>query len=107
MLFIAHDLSMVKYISDRVAVMFRGKVVELGKPDNVYNKPIHIYTKSLISAVPIPDPEFVYDEKIEIDDLYLRSPIGNISELKKVEENSGLIEYEPGHFVEKDYLNMK
>lgn len=49
----------------------------------MYNKPIHIYTKSLISAVPIPDPEFVYDEKIEIDDSYLRSPIGDISELKK------------------------
>lgn len=42
MIFIAHDLSMVKYISDRVAVMFRGKIVKLGKPDNVYNKHLYI-----------------------------------------------------------------
>lgn len=64
MIFIAHDLSMVKYISDRVAVLFRGKIVELGTPDKVYSNPAHIYTKSLISAVPIiPDPEYVRAEK--------------------------------------------
>ncbi|MGJ5712342.1 ABC transporter ATP-binding protein [Staphylococcus auricularis] len=56
-LFIAHDLSMVKYISDRIAVMNQGKIVELGSADEIYNHPLHDYTKSLLSAVPQPDPE--------------------------------------------------
>ena len=103
MIFIAHDLSMVKYISDRVAVMFRGKIVELGTPDEVYNNPLHIYTKSLLSAVPIPDPEFVRSEKIIMDEKYLRSPVGLQSELNNIEENSGLIKINDNHYVEKNY----
>ena len=55
-LFIAHDLSMVKYISDRIAVMYRGRIVEMGSADCVYNNPQHPYTKSLLSAIPLPDP---------------------------------------------------
>lgn len=106
MIFIAHDLSMVKYISDRVAVMFRGKIVELGSPDEVYNNPQHIYTKSLISAVPIPDPEYVKSEKIVMDEKYLRSPIGTMSELKNIEENSGLIKLNDNHYVEKNYNKL-
>lgn len=55
-LFIAHDLSMIKYISDRIAVMYAGKILEIGIAKEIYQNPIHPYTKSLLSAVPIPDP---------------------------------------------------
>lgn len=55
-LFIAHDLSMVKYISDRIAVMNRGKIVEIGDADEIYYNPVHPYTKSLLTAIPQPSP---------------------------------------------------
>lgn len=55
-IFIAHDLSMVKYISDRIAVMHCGRIVEMGSSDNIYNNAVHPYTKSLLSAVPQPNP---------------------------------------------------
>ena len=57
-LFIAHDLSMVKYISNRIAIMHRGQLVEVGDAEEIYANPLHPYTKSLLSAIPLPDPNY-------------------------------------------------
>ncbi|MFC4653373.1 ABC transporter ATP-binding protein [Lactococcus nasutitermitis] len=88
-LFIAHDLSMVKYISDRIGVMHWGKILEIGSADQVYNHSIHPYTKSLLSSIPSPDPIFerqrtpiVYDPTAETD--------GQVREMREIL---------PGHFV--------
>ncbi len=67
-LFIAHDLSMVKYISDRIGVMYFGKLVELADSDELYKNPLHPYTKSLLSAIPLPDPDYERNrQRVEYD----------------------------------------
>ena len=88
-LFIAHDLSMVKYISDRIGVMHWGKMLEIGTSDDVYNDPIHPYTKSLLSAIPEPDPDF---EKNRIHVDYDPS-------MEQDGQERQMREITPGHFV--------
>jgi ABC-type oligopeptide transport system ATPase subunit len=56
-IFIAHDLSVIRHISDRIAVMFKGEIVEIGEAENIYQQPQHAYSRTLLAAVPRPDPE--------------------------------------------------
>lgn len=89
-LFIAHDLSMVKYISDRIGVMHKGKLVELASSDDLYENPLHPYTKSLLSAIPLPDPDYEKTRKrIKYDP--------NIHDYST--ENPLWVEIRPGHFI--------
>lgn len=88
-LFIAHDLSMVKYISDRIAVMHDGRIVELADSDTVYNRPLHPYTKSLLSAIPEPDP----------DTERTRVPIPYDAAKFEGTVPREMVEIVPGHFV--------
>ena len=67
-LFIAHDLSVVRFISDRIAVIYKGRIVELAEAEELFHHPLHPYTKALLSAVPIPDPEIEKKKKLLIYD---------------------------------------
>ena len=85
-LFIAHDLSVVRFISDRVGVMLKGRLVELGPTEELFNNPVHPYTKSLLSAIHIPDPEYERNKVfLEYD---TEKPLGDT-----------MLEVSPGHFV--------
>lgn len=74
-LFIAHDLSMVKYISSRIAVMYLGNMVELTTSENLYENPLHPYTEALLSAIPIPDPDIEESRQRIILEGEIPSPI--------------------------------
>ncbi|GAA0102119.1 ATP-binding cassette domain-containing protein [Paraclostridium bifermentans] len=89
-LFIAHDLSMVKYISDRIGVMHHGRLVELTTSEELYANPLHPYTKSLLSAIPLPDPEH---ERHRVRIKYDPS-VHDYSEHKPK-----WVEIRPGHFI--------
>lgn len=111
-LFIAHDLAVVKHVSDRVAVMYLGQIVELADADTIYRAPRHAYTKALLSAIPHPDPERANKRILLEGDV--PSPIdppegsafGHRVSHPRYAETVGLdmplVEIEPGHFVRRD-----
>ena len=90
-LFIAHDLSVVKYFSDRIGVMYFGKMVELAPSDEIFAHPLHPYTRSLLSAIPLPDPHY---EKQRT-----RITYNPIAEHDYSVDKPSLREIYPGHFV--------
>ena len=90
-LFIAHDLSVVKYFSDRIGVMYFGKMVELADSDELFNNPLHPYTRSLLSAIPLPDP--VYEKQ------RTRVTYNPLAEHNYTEDKPSFREVAPGHFV--------
>ncbi|MGN1104470.1 MAG: ATP-binding cassette domain-containing protein, partial [Candidatus Coproplasma sp.] len=90
-LFIAHDLSVVKYFSDRIGVMYYGKMVELANSDELFAHPLHPYTKSLLSAIPLPDPDFEKGRK--------RITYNPIAEHDYSVDKPSLREVAPGHMV--------
>jgi oligopeptide transport system ATP-binding protein len=109
-LFIAHDLSMVRHISDRMAVMYLGKIMELADRNEIYLRPLHPYTQALMSAVPVPDPDIAEARKRVILEGDLPSPsnppVGcNFNTrcpfVKDIclQEEPGYVELQPGHWV--------
>lgn len=110
LLFIAHDLSMVRYISDRVGVMYLGRMMELANSDELYNNPLHPYTKALLSAIPIADPEAQRSKKTIKLEGDVPSPINIGGGCRFVDrcpyaqdkcrnEDVAIEEIRPGHFV--------
>ena len=89
-LFIAHDLSVVRFISDRIAVIYKGVIVEVAETEELFNNPIHPYTQSLLSAVPIPDPILERKKVLKVYD-----PEQHDYSADKPE----MVEIKPGHFV--------
>ena len=90
-LFIAHDLSVVKYFSDRIAVMYFGHIVELASSDELFAHPLHPYTRSLLSAIPLPDPNFEKNRK--------RITYVPLADHDYSKEGPTIREVAPGHFV--------
>ena len=91
-LFIAHDLSVVKYFSDRIGVMYFGKLVELATSEELFRNPLHPYTKSLLSAIPLPDPDYEKTRK--------RITYNPLAEHDYSVDKPTLREVSPGHFVQ-------
>ena len=109
-LFIAHDLSMVKHISDRIGVMYLGSLVELADSEELFENPMHPYTKALLSAIPIPDPDIEKNRQRIMLEGTLPNPIDLGEECKFCsrcpvckdschKSQPKLVEVKPGHFV--------
>ena len=90
-LFVAHDLSVVKYFSDRIGVMYFGNMVELASSDELFKNPLHPYTKSLLSAIPLPDP--IYEKSRQ------RIVYNPLAEHDYSVDQPTFREIAPGHFV--------
>lgn len=86
-LFIAHDLSVVRFIADRIAVIYKGKIVELAEAEDLFNNPIHPYTQALLSAIPQPDPRKERNKKILIYDPECHCYDKNKPKFVEIEEN--------------------
>lgn len=91
-MFVAHDLSVVKYFSDRIGVMYFGKLVELAPSDELFKNPLHPYTKSLLSAIPLPDP--IYEKQ------RVRIVYNPLAEHDYSVDKPTLREIKPGHFIQ-------
>ena len=93
-IFIAHDLSVVRYISDRIAVIHKGQIVELAETNELYRNPVHPYTISLMSAIPLPDPQIEKAKKlITYDEAEHRA------KWNYAENPASFREITPGHFI--------
>ena len=93
-IFVSHDLSVVRYIADRIAVMYRGRIIELGSAEAIVDDPQHIYTKALMSAIPEPDPRSERKrERILLEDEPPGAESGVVSDA-----DDELEEVAPGHF---------
>jgi oligopeptide transport system ATP-binding protein len=97
MMFISHDLSVVKYISDRIAVMYLGRLVELGEATEIMDNPYHPYTKALISAIPVPDPEVESTRTRIVLEGDPPSPLFMTGEGER--PRAEMTEVSPGHFA--------
>lgn len=89
-LFVAHDLAVVRFITDRLAIIHKGEIVELSETEKLFRNPLHPYTRALLSAIPLPDPRAERDRVIEVYD----ESVHNYSE-----NPPSWVEIEPGHFV--------
>lgn len=115
-LFIAHDLSMVKHISDRIGVMYLGKMMEVASSDDLYKKPLHPYTQALLSSIPIPDPKETRKNERIILEGDVQSPINppegcrfasrcRFAKEECTRTTPELREVEPDHFVACHYVD--
>ena len=97
-LYITHDLAVARYMCERIAVMFNGKILEISETEELLNNPIHPYTKRLLSSIPVPDPSYKR-KKYDID-------FTEINQIIRSSDGTDMIEVKKGHFIStKDFSN--